>query len=249
MPAFPEFPPEAQMSTVLVGQRSCSKKEGSWSDLQQQMDDLLDSGLSFMSGTSYLSAGSKHQLAEVAGLLGEHPQAGVAIIGYTAQPSGIWNTKALCELLALERASAVRDALKAVGCRSRIVVRGIGHVEANGARCEVVLCDDAALTRLEAEEAAAAAARKHLPLRVLRVEFDAGRSVKAVEFKKLPLGISFSNVMPSEVTKVEAGSQAEQLGVKVGWVFRSVNGQPLEGKDWPKLWALLEQGGALLRKA
>lgn len=254
MDGVPDLPLLPGKVSVVSTSHKGVRAQAEWSHIQKQVDSCLDSGLSFVSGTWLLTSASKHQLREVACILAEHPKAGVAVMGYTAKPSGSWSTKARCEELGFRRAAAVRDALQEAGCKCRVVARGLGYVDEFGARCEVALCDDRDLAKLASDEVAAAAARGQLPPDILRIEFDRGASSiggssKVVEFKRLPLGMSFDRRMPSEVTVVEPGGQAEELGVKAGWVFRAVNGQSLEGKDWPTLLSLLEQGSAPLRRA
>mmetsp|Transcript_54604 Transcript_54604/g.159398 ORF Transcript_54604/g.159398 Transcript_54604/m.159398 type:complete len:294 (+) Transcript_54604:54-935(+) len=248
VPDLPDLPSHGASKLSFLSVQHGDLHEGAWSSVQQQVNECLDSGLAFVSGTWLLTPGSRHQLTEAAGLLSEHPRAGVAVVGYSARPNAQWSTKARCEELSFRRAAAVRDALQQAGCKNRIVARGLGHIDEQGPRCEVVLCDDRVLSKLESEEAAAAAARKQ-QLQVLHVEFDSNGSKKVVDFKKVPLGISFDKSMPSAVTEVEPGSQADKLGVKVGWVFSAVNGQSLEGRDWSTMLAMLEQGSVCLPRA
>mmetsp|Transcript_69437 Transcript_69437/g.137292 ORF Transcript_69437/g.137292 Transcript_69437/m.137292 type:complete len:425 (+) Transcript_69437:62-1336(+) len=48
-------------------------------------------------------------------------------------------------------------------------------------------------------------------------------------FTECPLGLTFRSKLPIVIKRVQDGSHAAQLGVKVGWAMQSINGQNLVG--------------------
>jgi len=67
---------------------------------------------------------------------------------------------------------------------------------------------------------------------VLVIEFDLPNgSRRTVDFsgRTPPLGLDFSNKSPIPVYKVKPGGVAEQLGIKPGWIVKTINGQSTSG--------------------
>lgn len=64
---------------------------------------------------------------------------------------------------------------------------------------------------------------------VLRLGFVGGMEVV---FTCQPLGIEFENEAPITIATVVKGSQAERLGVQVGWVVKIVNGKDILGEEF-----------------
>mmetsp|Transcript_26770 Transcript_26770/g.44022 ORF Transcript_26770/g.44022 Transcript_26770/m.44022 type:complete len:153 (-) Transcript_26770:79-537(-) len=58
-----------------------------------------------------------------------------------------------------------------------------------------------------------------------------------VTFVKGPIGISFTNEFPIKAERVQG--HAQELGVQPGWLFKSIQGAPCEGKDFTSLKAEL----------
>mmetsp|Transcript_134964 Transcript_134964/g.234662 ORF Transcript_134964/g.234662 Transcript_134964/m.234662 type:complete len:138 (+) Transcript_134964:57-470(+) len=58
-----------------------------------------------------------------------------------------------------------------------------------------------------------------------------------IKFTRQPVGISFYNEAPLKVKT--ASGHAADLGVKVGWLFKTIEGAAVEGKDVPTLKAEL----------
>mmetsp|Transcript_31104 Transcript_31104/g.56585 ORF Transcript_31104/g.56585 Transcript_31104/m.56585 type:complete len:134 (+) Transcript_31104:77-478(+) len=51
-----------------------------------------------------------------------------------------------------------------------------------------------------------------------------------VQFKHRPIGLEFENQLPIVVCKIRG--HAEELGVKIGWTFKAIEGVPIAGKDF-----------------
>mmetsp|Transcript_153913 Transcript_153913/g.271761 ORF Transcript_153913/g.271761 Transcript_153913/m.271761 type:complete len:128 (+) Transcript_153913:82-465(+) len=69
------------------------------------------------------------------------------------------------------------------------------------------------------------------------IVFIDGDVEKPIKFLKGPIGITFSNKLPIKVDTVKG--HAAELGVKVGWLFKSIEGEPVSGKQFPELKATL----------
>mmetsp|Transcript_39492 Transcript_39492/g.70038 ORF Transcript_39492/g.70038 Transcript_39492/m.70038 type:complete len:143 (+) Transcript_39492:74-502(+) len=63
---------------------------------------------------------------------------------------------------------------------------------------------------------------------------DNGKDV-SVKFTKTPLGMTFENQVPIIICKMVEGSHAEEIGVKIGYRLKAVNGKSVDGKDFPTL--------------
>jgi hypothetical protein len=66
----------------------------------------------------------------------------------------------------------------------------------------------------------------------LYLEFADGDTSKVVFLKRRPWGLIFNNEAPMTVQHVIEGGYADLRGIKTGWVFKSVNGKALTGKDY-----------------
>jgi uncharacterized protein YcnI len=66
----------------------------------------------------------------------------------------------------------------------------------------------------------------------LSIEFEFARQgkyeTKVVEITEKPLGMIFKNQLPLQVECVELGASAYQKGVKPGWKFKKVAGEPVD---------------------
>lgn len=77
--------------------------------------------------------------------------------------------------------------------------------------------------------------------RPVTIEFDADGEVKIAAFSKRPMGLTFENTVPLRITRVEAGSEAEEQGVQCRWVFKKVDGVTLEGMAFKNIVALMNE--------
>jgi len=64
-------------------------------------------------------------------------------------------------------------------------------------------------------------------------------STKKVNFTKSPLGIEIGKKEPTTVKGAAAGTQAALMGVQVGWVLTTINGENVEGKDFDYVYGKL----------
>jgi len=237
---------------------------------RRQLQDCLGAeGLRFFSGMAVLSPESKNRAMKAAAVLQQHRELCFMVTGYTNPPSGQFNTQALCVELGLQRAGTVLGVLVDAGCSNdRIAVRGAGHIDNRGPRVEIAPCHlnevlqsdaEASLARLasdaeasltplasDAEAALTSSATAAAPEPSMRVDFEYEGSVKVVHFKWKPFGICFDKQSPIRITVVEPRSQAAELGVQVGWCFKTVNGEDVTRKDFDSLFALLKAQAASL---
>jgi len=64
-------------------------------------------------------------------------------------------------------------------------------------------------------------------------------SIKKVNFTKKPLGLEIGKKDATTVKGAAAGTQAAQMGVQVGWVITTINGEDVEGKDFEYVFGKL----------
>jgi len=57
-------------------------------------------------------------------------------------------------------------------------------------------------------------------------------SIKKVNFTKSPLGLEIGEEEATTIKGAAAGTQAAQMGVQVGWMITTINGEVVEGKDF-----------------
>jgi len=71
-------------------------------------------------------------------------------------------------------------------------------------------------------------------------------SVRNIAFgdRKPPLGMEFEKETPVSVKNVRPGGHAEELGVGTKWIVVSVDGESVEGKDFPEVFALMKKASA-----
>jgi hypothetical protein len=197
-----------------------------------------------MEAVSLLLA-AQAQVQEAARFLGPRPELCGRIVGYTAKPSGRWNTAVLCQELALLRARTVREVLSQAGCANEFSIEGAGYVDAEGSRCTLTLSDPETVQRVQAEtDAIAAALLERTRTPSLRVAFRGDSGVKNVTFTHLPLGIVFDEQSPPAVLVIERDSQAAKLGVQAGWLFDEVDGRSVKGLDFSATAKLLQEAAA-----
>eukprot|EP00419_Tripos_fusus_P011064 CAMPEP_0172666238 /NCGR_PEP_ID=MMETSP1074-20121228/7690_1 /TAXON_ID=2916 /ORGANISM="Ceratium fusus, Strain PA161109" /LENGTH=381 /DNA_ID=CAMNT_0013482603 /DNA_START=1 /DNA_END=1146 /DNA_ORIENTATION=+ len=66
-------------------------------------------------------------------------------------------------------------------------------------------------------------------------------------FTHKPLGIQLGSKMPIVIKRLRLGSQAQQLGVKLGWQVHSINGTPLANMSFSEAITTLIESSASLR--
>lgn len=66
---------------------------------------------------------------------------------------------------------------------------------------------------------------------------DGGR--KEVVFLERPLGIKYSTSTPLTITKINANSHAQELGVQLGWKLRSIGDEDVAGMSTKEVLSLL----------
>lgn len=74
---------------------------------------------------------------------------------------------------------------------------------------------------------------------------DGGR--REIMFLERPLGMAYSTSTPLTVTKVNANSHAQELGVKLGWKLRSIEEQDLAGMSAKVVLSLLRHRTNVLK--
>jgi hypothetical protein len=76
----------------------------------------------------------------------------------------------------------------------------------------------------------------------LTIEFDTGAETgkKEVTFTEGTLGIVFRNSSPVTVEAVVEDGVADKAGVRKGWIFTKIGGEPLEGKDYQNVMTVLK---------
>eukprot|EP00450_Noctiluca_scintillans_P000151 CAMPEP_0194496534 /NCGR_PEP_ID=MMETSP0253-20130528/13778_1 /TAXON_ID=2966 /ORGANISM="Noctiluca scintillans" /LENGTH=172 /DNA_ID=CAMNT_0039337943 /DNA_START=53 /DNA_END=571 /DNA_ORIENTATION=+ len=74
---------------------------------------------------------------------------------------------------------------------------------------------------------------------------DGGR--REIMFLERPLGMKYSSSSPLTVTKVNANSHAQELGVKLGWKLRSIEEQDLAGMPTKEVLSLLRHKTNVLK--
>mmetsp|Transcript_3738 Transcript_3738/g.7288 ORF Transcript_3738/g.7288 Transcript_3738/m.7288 type:complete len:172 (+) Transcript_3738:84-599(+) len=82
----------------------------------------------------------------------------------------------------------------------------------------------------------------------LDCEFLTGGNLKRIVFTKLPIGMGFANKMPLVISTVVLGGHAEEMGVQVGWQFKSINGTELENLEFKKAMQVFKDGALRLPK-
>jgi len=73
-----------------------------------------------------------------------------------------------------------------------------------------------------------------------------GRMVTKV-FTTRPLGLQFRTEMPIVIMRVQEGSQAEELGVELGWKVHSIDEKLLDGMTIDQVYQILRKSSAPLR--
>lgn len=106
--------------------------------------------------------------------------------------------------LSLQRACALREVLRQLGCTNKMAAEG--KFEPSGEGCEVKVCEE---DEYNASEEATEAILKEIE----------------VIFAKRPLGLDILHKFPLEVVKVQEGSAAAQLGIKTGWHVQQIGDQ------------------------
>jgi len=98
------------------------------------------------------------------------------------------------------------------------------------------------------EEAAAEAPKVEEPAPAkpgMKIEFSTGPGEEnkfVLEVTEKPLGISFANLVPIVVKRVEDGTQAKTFGVEKDWVFNKIDGVSLEGVEYKAVIDMLKKG-------
>merc|ERR1719181_1483243 len=78
------------------------------------------------------------------------------------------------------------------------------------------------------EPAAAPAASKP----EMTIEFEAAGESKSVTVTEAPLGITFAAGVPLTIKSLDASGSAAKAGAQVGWVFKKVGSEALQGLDY-----------------
>mmetsp|Transcript_100597 Transcript_100597/g.280218 ORF Transcript_100597/g.280218 Transcript_100597/m.280218 type:complete len:142 (+) Transcript_100597:104-529(+) len=78
------------------------------------------------------------------------------------------------------------------------------------------------------------------------IVFKQGAEEKPCYFQRKPLGFKFLQKTPILVTKVEAGSHAEEVGVAVGMEIAAIGGEPVGAKSYEELWGEIRTGAGAL---
>jgi len=77
----------------------------------------------------------------------------------------------------------------------------------------------------------------------MKIEFSTGSGEpKVLEVTEKPLGISFANLIPIVVKRVEDGTQAKAFGVEKDWIFSKIDGASLEGVEYKQVIEMLKKG-------
>eukprot|EP00746_Dinoflagellata_sp_MGD_P142432 gnl/MRDRNA2_/MRDRNA2_75395_c0_seq1.p1 gnl/MRDRNA2_/MRDRNA2_75395_c0~~gnl/MRDRNA2_/MRDRNA2_75395_c0_seq1.p1 ORF type:complete len:933 (-),score=225.90 gnl/MRDRNA2_/MRDRNA2_75395_c0_seq1:285-3041(-) len=124
------------------------------SDAQNKLDEVLKTGIQFVTNGSSLTKAGKNTAEQAAAILKQFPEVGIKIIGYThAEVIGDYRGKEQIKKFALLRTRAVREVLQAAGCRNEIAAQGVGYNPVKGARCDIVPCCPQEVEEIEAEMA------------------------------------------------------------------------------------------------
>lgn len=106
-----------------------------------------------------------------------------------------------------------------------------------------ILEEGAAKQTLEPEPAAAEPALEpKSSAKSICIEFNDAGAVKTVEIAEVPLGVTFRNVSPLVVKKIEPNGSGGKAGVQEGWVFTKVGDESLDGMDYIAAVSALKRG-------
>eukprot|EP00747_Dinoflagellata_sp_TGD_P168669 gnl/TRDRNA2_/TRDRNA2_195622_c0_seq1.p1 gnl/TRDRNA2_/TRDRNA2_195622_c0~~gnl/TRDRNA2_/TRDRNA2_195622_c0_seq1.p1 ORF type:complete len:128 (-),score=22.85 gnl/TRDRNA2_/TRDRNA2_195622_c0_seq1:110-493(-) len=70
--------------------------------------------------------------------------------------------------------------------------------------------------------------------------------IQTIVFQRKPLGLDFEKKAPIVVSKVQTGSHAEKIGVRIGMTMVKICGQDITEKDFTYQFALLRKASKML---
>lgn len=212
--------------------------------------------ITFSKGSEDIVQGDLHIIKKVAAVMQEYPHLGLKIEGRTHEEEGDKKGAHQLERLSLLRCREVSEAFKRDGAKNSMACVGLGFVD--GGEPALTLTP---IGREEAERLDADVRSKEVVTREdkmqdetkIKIVFeipgtdgadkqDKGEQIE-VHFEKKPLGFEFNTETPIKVKNVTAGSHAEEVGVKVGWIMKEVNETkiPLEPGQFREAYKLLTE--------
>jgi len=114
----------------------------------EKLQKVLKLPLPFVDGQSTIKPEGLANCKEIAALLQQKEAVCLRILDFTGQ--GLNLSKQQLEGLSLDRARAIREALKEEGCKNKIAARGMGSVDGKGAHCLLEVCTAAEADAIEA---------------------------------------------------------------------------------------------------
>mmetsp|Transcript_47217 Transcript_47217/g.125420 ORF Transcript_47217/g.125420 Transcript_47217/m.125420 type:complete len:128 (-) Transcript_47217:138-521(-) len=80
----------------------------------------------------------------------------------------------------------------------------------------------------------------------VRVGFDTADGVEVVVLSQRPLGFKYTKTVPLTITDVKPQSHGHMLGIKKGWMIRSIGGEDMTGKSTDHVHGELRKQAAVL---
>lgn len=210
-----------------------------------KLDDVLQDASLFARGSAEIKDVAYQTLAQVTPVLKEHPELGVEISCHCGADDGEPDEFAR---LSLQRAHAIRAALAEDGVGNPMACRSGGRVtdRVRGKRVELMPVDADKVAQLHEEvPPRGAAAGAPVDDQGVRIVFET-RTTAEVTFTRTPLGIEFENTAPITIENVTAGGQGQALGIRRGWVIKSIDGKDCIDAPFKEQFDLLEQAASRL---
>lgn len=117
----------------------------------QKLERALRLPLPFFDGTTTMKPEGLASSKEIAALLSDKEGSGICLRILCFTGEGLNLSKEQLTRVSLDRARAIREALRVEGCDNKIAAKGMGSIEQKGAHCLLEICTANEVDTIEAE--------------------------------------------------------------------------------------------------
>lgn len=192
----------------------------------------------------------------IAHVLKESPETCIRIVGFAGPTQAILTStdieKSAYLWLSLLQTRRLRQVLQEAGCINKIAVKGMGHYDSSGSRCDLGSCTADEVDELEAEattleqeaKRSAAEAAKIATITFLTED----GSQQNIQFTKSPFGLIFkTGVLPVVINKCPPETYTASMGVKVGMKVVKVDGVDVSEMSFSQIHEALRTASAKVK--